>query len=256
MSYQSSIATIQGFLSSKQYSGGFNFDQFLGIIVSTLSCSEYISDAEIAELVFGNVEEEFNQWFENEQLRKAWVVLFNDFTEQLVLENFDLQKNYPLAADAIAPTQALSDWCDGYLHGYHLTEEIWFDDFDFLSSDPDFKESQGIIEDCESSLDLIATFARWDYALEESESIEQLEALVPEIYQALSEGVLIRHKLAILLESEKLEYADFDNDELTDAEELEFLQQVETFVRVTPKIGRNDPCFCGSGKKYKKCCLN
>ena len=22
------------------------------------------------------------------------------------------------------------------------------------------------------------------------------------------------------------------------------------------KIGRNSPCFCGSGKKYKKCCLN
>jgi hypothetical protein len=22
----------------------------------------------------------------------------------------------------------------------------------------------------------------------------------------------------------------------------------------TPKIGRNDPCPCGSGKKYKKCC--
>jgi hypothetical protein len=23
-----------------------------------------------------------------------------------------------------------------------------------------------------------------------------------------------------------------------------------------PKIGRNEPCPCGSGKKYKKCCLN
>ena len=23
-----------------------------------------------------------------------------------------------------------------------------------------------------------------------------------------------------------------------------------------PKIGRNDPCPCGSGRKYKKCCLN
>ncbi|MEJ8305730.1 SEC-C metal-binding domain-containing protein [Saccharibacillus sacchari] len=22
------------------------------------------------------------------------------------------------------------------------------------------------------------------------------------------------------------------------------------------KIGRNDPCFCGSGKKYKKCCID
>jgi uncharacterized protein YecA (UPF0149 family) len=24
----------------------------------------------------------------------------------------------------------------------------------------------------------------------------------------------------------------------------------------TKKIGRNAPCPCGSGKKYKKCCLN
>lgn len=28
-----------------------------------------------------------------------------------------------------------------------------------------------------------------------------------------------------------------------------------TYKRETPKIGRNDPCSCGSGKKYKKCCL-
>ena len=27
-----------------------------------------------------------------------------------------------------------------------------------------------------------------------------------------------------------------------------------TFVRGTEKIGRNDPCPCGSGKKYKNCC--
>ena len=27
-----------------------------------------------------------------------------------------------------------------------------------------------------------------------------------------------------------------------------------TFVRKTPKTGRNDPCPCKSGKKYKKCC--
>jgi hypothetical protein len=29
----------------------------------------------------------------------------------------------------------------------------------------------------------------------------------------------------------------------------------ETYVRPSPKIGRNDPCPCGSGKKYKKCCM-
>ena len=29
--------------------------------------------------------------------------------------------------------------------------------------------------------------------------------------------------------------------------------KVKTVVRDQPKVGRNDPCPCGSGKKYKKC---
>lgn len=29
-----------------------------------------------------------------------------------------------------------------------------------------------------------------------------------------------------------------------------------TYVRSTPKIGANDPCPCGSGRKFKKCCRN
>ena len=28
-----------------------------------------------------------------------------------------------------------------------------------------------------------------------------------------------------------------------------------TYVRAAPKVGRNEPCPCGSGKKYKRCCL-
>ncbi|MCB0577786.1 MAG: SEC-C domain-containing protein [Phaeodactylibacter sp.] len=27
----------------------------------------------------------------------------------------------------------------------------------------------------------------------------------------------------------------------------------QTFKRVEKKVGRNDPCPCGSGKKYKHC---
>ncbi|HOW88750.1 MAG TPA: SEC-C metal-binding domain-containing protein [Elusimicrobiales bacterium] len=32
------------------------------------------------------------------------------------------------------------------------------------------------------------------------------------------------------------------------------VHKVETVKRAAPKVGRNDPCVCGSGKKYKKCC--
>ena len=33
------------------------------------------------------------------------------------------------------------------------------------------------------------------------------------------------------------------------------LSPVTRLERSTPKVGRNDPCPCGSGKKYKRCCL-
>lgn len=29
---------------------------------------------------------------------------------------------------------------------------------------------------------------------------------------------------------------------------------IQPIVRESPKVGRNDPCPCGSGKKFKKCC--
>ncbi len=34
------------------------------------------------------------------------------------------------------------------------------------------------------------------------------------------------------------------------------VQPPKPVVRAIPKTGRNDPCPCGSGKKFKKCCAN
>lgn len=54
----------------------------------------------------------------------------------------------------------------------------------------------------------------------------------------------------------KVENDDFDDsEEYTDSEEIE--EKTSSGIVSNKKdIGRNDPCFCGSGKKYKKCCLN
>ncbi len=32
--------------------------------------------------------------------------------------------------------------------------------------------------------------------------------------------------------------------------------KIKPIVGPATKLGRNDPCPCGSGKKYKKCCMN
>ena len=45
--------------------------------------------------------------------------------------------------------------------------------------------------------------------------------------------------------------------EIYSEEELKKLykeQKESTTIRKGKKVGRNDPCPCGSGKKYKKCC--
>lgn len=48
--------------------------------------------------------------------------------------------------------------------------------------------------------------------------------------------------------------------EIFDEEKLKELykeqKKSQTVVREGAKVGRNDPCPCGSGKKYKQCCMN
>jgi preprotein translocase subunit SecA len=46
---------------------------------------------------------------------------------------------------------------------------------------------------------------------------------------------------------------DDDDDDMAAVPVASEPQKVETYRRDRPKIGRNDACWCGSGKKYKKC---
>ena len=49
------------------------------------------------------------------------------------------------------------------------------------------------------------------------------------------------------------------NDIFTEEEKEQYYKEQKrstTYKRDGKKIGRNDPCPCGSGKKYKNCCMN
>ena len=47
---------------------------------------------------------------------------------------------------------------------------------------------------------------------------------------------------------------DTKKENFHDKYNYESSQPMQPYVRTGKKIGRNDPCPCGSGKKYKKCC--
>jgi len=55
----------------------------------------------------------------------------------------------------------------------------------------------------------------------------------------------------------QLRWADEIDEDEDEAENWLYDNSViEPFMREVPKVGRNDLCPCGSGKKYKKCCLH
>ena len=55
---------------------------------------------------------------------------------------------------------------------------------------------------------------------------------------------------------EKNNYSEIDLDRVTDKLIDKLSDEVKDSLKYNVKVGRNDPCPCGSGKKYKKCCLN
>ena len=54
-------------------------------------------------------------------------------------------------------------------------------------------------------------------------------------------------------ENVQYHHADYEEALAPAAEEAEQTAEHKPFVRTSDKIGRNDPCPCGSGKKYKQC---
>ena len=74
----------------------------------------------------------------------------------------------------------------------------------------------------------------------------------------------IGREIKTIEEVYSISYQDWDEEEYFENSDFDYgveerMEQV-LYPKQTPvisnKIGRNDPCVCGSGKKYKKCCGN
>ena len=83
-----------------------------------------------------------------------------------------------------------------------------------------------------------------DYASLEADSAVELKIVWEKLYYNM-----LKAKAPWLYQLE--EWADVLSDEERDEITAQFKADTQA---VSTKVGRNDPCPCGSGKKYKKCC--
>lgn len=139
---------------------------------------------------------------------------------------------YDILLNDPASDSAGNEWCLGFTHGINLTGEAW--DF-YMDNEneagvfvPIFALAHENDPDPETRTPLIDKEQR-------EKLLGAVCVFVPKIFQYMSENYPYD-----LLE-------DYEDDDY-------YYDAPSTFRREGPKIGRNDPCPCGSGKKYKKCC--
>lgn len=119
-----------------------------------------------------------------------------------------------------------NDWANGFLCGMNLRGEQWA----ILLDDDDYGGSL---------VPILALAHEHDPDLEmrpykEPISVEKREKLII----GLAAGVMNIHKYFRASDMELESPLDLGG----------------TYRRLSPKTGRNDPCPCGSGKKFKRCC--
>lgn len=81
--------------------------------------------------------------------------------------------------------------------------------------------------------------------------IESVALVVRTYLEHLAATAVVTHSFEIAAALDAA-LAAFESNVLRQDKDLPHADQ--TVVHRAAKIGRNDPCFCGSGRKFKKCC--
>jgi uncharacterized protein len=111
----------------------------------------------------------------------------------------------------------VDEWCEGYRRGVELTEDDWR---------ASGEEITALLE----PIYAFTTASAWFGHERADDAVEALQLAIAPNVRAIHAYWLARRG---------------------DAPPA----SVAPIRRAEPRVGRNDPCPCGSGKKYKKCCL-
>ena len=127
------------------------------------------------------------------------------------------------APDDDDPASILGEWCTGFMRGVHLDFAAWES---LIGKNPD----------------LFSTVIR--YGTQEGYEILKGKPPTPEEHEALAETLPASiQEIHTLCAEERAKTGQQPSPVYVHREP----------VRNPDKVGRNDPCPCGSGKKYKRC---
>ncbi len=241
MAYLNNIQshTLAEFLDSPtRPEGTMTLHELRGFLWSLASAPSDVAEEEWFPLIFSGEDPQFQDEREEENIMLLILGLWDEQFTRMENEDSPLSASEYLWHADPEKRWPLADWCTGLLKAHYWQEDVWEE---FLEQTEPVQTEDGIFdiaEEIDNTLEIATLFADLDSALEETDDKEAVLASLPDIAEQLSWIMMNYSECGRLLA------------------EMQEVQDQQPYRREQAKIGRNDPCFCGSGKKYKHCCLN
>lgn len=221
------------FLSSPQRPGGtLTYPQLAGFLFGLANRPELIPPSEWIPLVFNDQDALYETKDEANQVLQAMMALYNDCVRERIGGTLSLPPGCemrPQPMDNLTANAPLSQWAQGFGMGYDYLAEVWNE-----YTPDELDEDLGVLLLTLSFFASLKLAEAYHRETKGKGSLEQLAQSVMEIFpDAMREYVHLGRSIY----QARLEAGDLDQDPSRRA-----------------KVGRNDPCPCGSGKKFKKCC--
>jgi uncharacterized protein len=221
------------FLSSPQRPNDtLTYPQLAGFLFGLANGPELIPPSEWISLVFNDQDALYETEEEANQVLQAMMALYNDCVRERPGGRVPLPPGCemrPQPMDNLNAYAPLSQWAQGFGIGYDYLAEVW-----------DAYTPDELDEDLGALLMTLTFFSSPTLAeayYQEGNKKGTLDQLAKSVMEIFPEAMREYAHLGRSIYQARLETGDFNPE-----------------PSIPTKIGRNDPCPCGSGKKFKKCC--
>ncbi len=208
------LERLDHFLADEAPDSSMGLDELHGLLTAVICSPHVILPSQWIPVVWGDQEPEFANLDQAQDISGMMMRMNNDVASWLADGIFE-----PLfMEETLANGHVILDphgWCEGFVRGMQLQPGAWHDDELNQSLMPIIVLSDTIKDD-----------PKIQAMLDDDEAVENLANAIPDAVIAIHGH---QRKLSASPETGR------------------------TVRRSTAKVGRNDPCPCGSGKKYKKC---
>jgi uncharacterized protein len=202
-----------------------NLEQLDGFLAALICSPEIVPPSEyLPEIWGGNIV--LGDEFSAQPILKDFLSLIMRYWNSIVDTLQSGEVYLPLLLDDENGISHANDWANGFLRGMELRKEEWAD----------------LLDDEEHGGSLVPIFALAHENHPDPKMRPYKEPVSAEMRETLIVGAAAgMNKIYHYFEAQRL-LGTVPLDNMT------------TFRRSMPKIGRNEPCPCGSGNKFKHCC--